>query len=188
MFVSSWRDVHTFLNSKFLFCLWRTAWCTQVQDKGAKKRMKSKTQKKLNKNVAFEKIMEPVKTKFGIKNFMQAIVGAVILAIPIGFTQEVWELGETLPLWNIFVILVLSLFFTGIFAYRNFSKNIPHFYWGDLVKRVFWNYFIAFFIVTVLLSIIQRAPWDTDWFLAFKRTVIVAFPSSLSATIASNLK
>ena len=123
--------------------------------------MIKKTTKPKDK-VAFEKIMEPVKTKFGIKNIMQAIVGAVILAIPIGFTQEVWELGETLPFWNIIIILILSLGFIGIFAYRNFSKNIPNFYWSNLIKRIFWSYFIAFFIVT--------------------------FPSSLSAAIASNLK
>jgi len=153
-----------------------------------KKKVKSLIQRKQNKRVAFEKIMEPIKTRFGIKNVMQGVVGAVLLAIPIGLTEETWSLGETLPLWNIIIILILSLGFTGIFAYRNFSRNVPNFYWIDLVKRVFWNYVIAFVVVAILLLIIQRAPWSTDWLLAFKRTVLVAFPSSLSATIASNLK
>jgi len=140
------------------------------------------------KDVAFAKSMEPIETKFGLKNVLQAIVGAILLAIPIGFTEETWRLGESLPMSNIIAILIFSLFFIMIFAYRNLSRNKPNFYWTDLAKRVVTMYVISFVIVTILLVIIQRAPWNTDWILAFKRTVIVAFPSSLSATIAGNLK
>jgi uncharacterized membrane protein len=151
--------------------------------KGVSKKFSQKKE-----NIAFEKIMEPIKTRFGIKNIMQAIVGAVILAIPIGFTEETWRLGETLPLWNVILLLFLSIAFIGLFAYRNFSRNVPNFYWYDLAKRILWNYVIAFLVVAVLLSIIQRAPWSGDFILALKRTIIVAFPASLSATIAGNLK
>ena len=42
--------------------------------------------------------------------------------------------------------------------------------------------------MAIILSVIQRAPWSVDWILAFKRTVIVTFPSALSAAIAGNLK
>ena len=136
----------------------------------------------------FTKIMEPSSAKFKIRNILQAIIGATILAIPIGFTEETWRLGETLPTYNILLILALSVFFIFLFAYRNFSKNIPNFYWYDLFKRVVILYIISFAIVTLILVIIQRAPWSSDWLLAFNRTVIVAFPSSLSATIAGNLK
>ena len=132
--------------------------------------------------------MEPSKTKFGVKHVLQAIVGATLLAIPIGFTEETWRLGETLPLWNIFIIMIISLFFIAIFVYRNFSKNIPNFYWTDLVKRIVVIYILSFLIVAIILSVIQRAPWSVDWILAFKRTVIVAFPSALSVAIAGNLR
>jgi uncharacterized membrane protein len=119
---------------------------------------------------------------------LQAVVGAIILAIPIGFTEETWRLGETLPLSNVFLIMGFSLFFVTLFAYRNLSRNKPGFYWYDLTKRVITMYVLSFVIVTLLLLVIQKVPWTTDWILAFKRTVIVAFPSSLSATIAGNLK
>ena len=42
--------------------------------------------------------------------------------------------------------------------------------------------------MAIILSVIQRAPWSVDWILAFKRTVIIAFPSALSAAIAGNLR
>jgi len=118
----------------------------------------------------------------------QAIVGATLFAVPIGFTEETWRLGETLPMWNIFIILFFSLLFVAIFAYRNFSRKNPGFYWRDLAKRIVVIYRLAFIIVALLLTVIQRAPWVTNWLLAFKRTVIVTFPSSLSATIAGSLK
>jgi uncharacterized membrane protein len=141
-----------------------------------------------DKVATFQKHMEPANTKFGLKHVLQAIVGATLLAVPIGFTEETWRLGETLPLYNIIAILVISLFFIAIFVYRNFSKNVPGFYWVDLVKRIVIIYILSFLIVALLLSVIQRAPWFVDSMLAFKRTVIVTFPSALSAAIAGNLK
>jgi uncharacterized membrane protein len=136
----------------------------------------------------FSKLMEPAKTKFGLRNILQAIVGATVLAIPIGFTEETWRLGESLPMWNILIIFIISLLFITLFAYRNFKKNRPNFYWYDLLKRVFTIYITSFFIVALILLTIQKAPWTSDFILAFKRTIIVTFPSSLGATLAGSLK
>lgn len=141
-----------------------------------------------DKNATFKGIMDPPKIRFGMRQVLQAIVGATLLAVPIGFTQETWDLGRTLPVWNVLVILFISLFFVAIFAYRNFSNNAPGFYWIDLVKRIIVIYILSFIIVAMLLTVIQQAPWISNWILAFKRTVLVTFPSSLSATIAGNLK
>ena len=144
--------------------------------------------KKLEKAPTFGKIMEPPQTKFKLRNILQAIVGATVLAIPIGFTQEVLVLGETLPMWNIFLIFFLSVFFVTLFAYRHFTKNKPNFYWFDLVKRVFTIYMMSFIVVALILFIIQEAPWNSNFLLAFKRTILVTLPASLSATIAGSLK
>ncbi len=132
-------------------------------------------------------VLEPAKTKFGIKNIVQIVVGATLLAIPVGLTEEVWRLGESLPVSNIIILLALSVFFVTIFAYRNFKKNRPDFDWLDVTKRVISTYIISFIVVSIILLIIQKAPWQTDWLLAFKRTIIVAFPSSMSGTLAGNL-
>jgi len=145
-------------------------------------------EKKLEKAPTFSKIMEPPKTKFKLRNILQAIVGATILAIPIGFTEETWRLGEILPMWNIILIFFISIIFVALFAYRHFRKNKPDFYWYDLVKRVVIVYGLSFLVVALILFLIQKAPWTADFVLAFKRTVIVALPSALGATIAGSLK
>lgn len=143
---------------------------------------------KLQKAQPFEKLMEPPKTKFGLRNVLQAIVGATILAIPIGFTEETWRLGEILPLWNIIMIFFISIGFVTLFAYRHFKTNKPNFFWYDLVKRVGSIYLISFIVVALILFIIQKAPWNYDFILSLKRTIIVTFPSALGATIAGSLK
>ncbi len=156
------------------------------------KALTHKTSKRMTTNLAkaqpFEKLMEPPKTKFGLRNILQAIVGATILAIPIGFTEETWRLGENLPMWNIIILFFMSIFFVTLFAYRYFKKRVQKFYWYDLVKRVGSIYLVSFIVVALILFIIQKAPWNSDILLSFKRTIIVAFPSSLGATIAGSLK
>ena len=144
--------------------------------------------KKLEKSTTFGKIMEPPHTKFKLRNVLQAIVGATVLAIPIGFTEETWRLGETLPIWNIVMIFFISILFVALFAYRHFRKNKPDFYWYELVKRVVVIYSLSFVVVALILFIIQKAPWNLDFILSLKRTIIVALPSALGATIAGSLK
>ena len=43
------------------------------------------------------------------KDILQIIAGASILAVPVGFTEETWMLGEILPKLNILLIFLLSL-------------------------------------------------------------------------------
>ncbi|MBT4136105.1 DUF2391 family protein [archaeon] len=159
-----------------------------IKKTASKKPTTKKPTPKKQDETTFKGLMEPPRAKFGLRNILQAIIGAIVLAIPIGFTEETWKLGEMLPLWNVMLILLASLFFITLFAYRKLSRTIPNFEWDDLVKRIFLTYIISFVIVAVLLSIIQKADWINDFILAFKRTVIVTLPASLSATIAGSLK
>ena len=131
---------------------------------------------------------EAEKARFRFKNIVQVIVGATILAIPVGLTEETWKLGEVLPLRNIIILLAISIAFISIFAYRNYKRRVVTIYWNDFFKRVITTYVISLIIVATLLTLIEKAPWNTDWILAFKRVVIVAFPASMSAAIADSFK
>jgi len=153
-----------------------------------KKSVKRKTPKDNHGDTTFKNLMEHPKNKFTFRHVIQVIIGATLFAVPVGFTEETWRLGEILPMWNILIILFISLLFVTIFAYRNFAKKSPGFYWVDLVKRIVVIYILSFVIVALLLTVIQKAPWGADSLLALKRTIIVTFPSSLSATIAGSLK
>lgn len=134
------------------------------------------------------KIISPLMVEFRIKDVLQVIIGASILAIPVGYTEETWYLGELLPLSNIMGFLFLSLLFIASFVYYNYYRNKMKEHWDEFIKRVFLTYVLSFIIVAVLLTLIQKTPWTTNWILAFKRIVIVAFPSSMSGTIADMIK
>ena len=135
------------------------------------------------------KIISPLMVEFYPRDLIQIIVGASILAIPVAFTEETWKLGESLPLAKVLSIMVLSLIFISIFVYYNFyrQENIRE-HWDEFIKRVVSTYFIAFIVVAVILTLIEKAPWLTDHMLAIKRIILVAFPASMSAAVADMIK
>ena len=124
--------------------------------------------------------------EFGPKDMLQVIIGASILAIPVGYTEETWQLGQILPFSSILAFLIFSLLFIAAFVFYHYYKD--HTDWPAFFKRVILTYALAFLVVALLLTIIQRTPWAYDPLLSFKRTVIVAFPASLSGAIADVLK
>jgi uncharacterized membrane protein len=116
------------------------------------------------------------------------MIGAGILAIPVGFTQETWDLAEILPLGNVIGLLLVSILFIAMFTYYHYYKNKMKKHTDEFLKRVFFTYIVAFLVVALLLSLIEKAPWLGDWILAFKRTALVTFPASMSGAIADTLK
>ena len=134
------------------------------------------------------KIMNPVMLEFYPRDIIQVIVGASLLAVPVAFTEETWNLGMTLPLFNVLMILLLSIVFISAFVYYNYYRNKIKNNEKQFLKRVVSTYLFSFFVVTLVLFLIQRAPWATEPVIALKRTILVSFPASMSATVADIIK
>jgi uncharacterized membrane protein len=134
------------------------------------------------------KLINPVMVKFYARDVMQIIVGASILAIPVAFTEETWNLGASLPFANIIGLMLLSFIFISTFVFYNYYRDRLKEHRIEFVKRVFTTYLVSFLVVAVLLTIIERAPWNTNFMVAFSRTVIVSFPASMSGAVADMLK
>jgi|SRR3990167_2925568 len=132
-----------------------------------------------------------VRTDFQFKDFLQIVVGASILAVPIGFTKEAWELGKSLPSVNVIILVALTLCFIALFTYAHYHRehihSNPRYHLLELTKRVFATYLVSFLLVALLLSLIKVAPWETNALIAYKMTAIVTFPSSLGAAISDTL-
>ena len=129
-----------------------------------------------------------VTVEFHTRDFLQIVIGAAILAIPVGFTQETWDLGEALPVRNVIGFLVVSLVFISMFTYYHYYRNHLKKHFDEFIKRVFFTYFVAFLVVAILLSLIGKTPWITDRILALKRIILVTFPASMSGAIADTIK
>ena len=132
--------------------------------------------------------LKPLMIEFKPRDVMQVVVGASLLSIPVAFTEEAWVLGAELPMANVVGLSMLSLLFIGLFVYYNFYRFnfMGHIF--EYVKRVLGTYVISLLIVALLLTIINKCPWSTDWMTALKRVLIVAFPASLSAALSDSIK
>lgn len=133
-------------------------------------------------------VTTPLMVELRRRDLMQIVVGATILAVPVAFTSEVWELGETLPLINVLGLGAVSLGFMAGFVYYNFYRRLLKDYVWDFVKRVLTIYLFSLLVVGLLLTLIGKAQWGVDDLTAVKRIIIVAFPASMSAAVSDMLK
>ena len=132
--------------------------------------------------------LKPLMVEFRPRDLMQVIVGASILAVPVGVTEETWRLGQTLPFRNVLILSAVSLLFVSLFVYFNFYRFAFKGHGLEYVKRVLSIYLFSLLVVGALLTIIQQAPWASNVVLALKRVLIVAFPASMSAAVSDALK
>ena len=134
------------------------------------------------------KITKPLMIEFYPRDIMQVIVGATLLAIPVTFTEETWNLGEKLPLLNVSIIGIISLIFIGLFVFYNYYRSHIKSHWTEFIKRVISTYLISIIVVGLILFLIDKAPVGPEWIITLKRIIIISFPASMSAAVADMLK
>jgi uncharacterized membrane protein len=132
--------------------------------------------------------LSPLMVEFRPRDMMQIVVGASMLAVPVAFTEETWNLGAQLPLANVVALSGLSLLFIALFVYFNFYRFAFKGHVFEYCKRVVAVYLFSLLVVGLILTIIQKCPWETDRLLGLKRILIVAFPASMSAAVSDTLK
>lgn len=133
-------------------------------------------------------VVSPFMVELKPRDILQIIVGATILAIPVGLTEETWILGKELPLRNVVWLGIISISFLSAFIFFNFYRfNIKEHFW-EYIKRVAATYGLSLIVVGVLLTVIDKCPWGADNLLAIKRIIITTLPASMSATLSDTLK
>ncbi|MEA3554126.1 MAG: DUF2391 family protein [Campylobacterota bacterium] len=121
--------------------------------------------------------------RFNSEDASQISIGAFALAVPIAFSEEAWRLGETLPIFNLLLILFLSISFLAFYAYESiFQGDIKNRIFA-FVFRVFIAYLIAAFVVALILFALGKFPICTDSILAIKRMIVISMPASMGAIV-----
>lgn len=103
-------------------------------------------------------VVTPLMVELKLRDIMQIIVGASILAIPVGFTEETWDLGERLPLQNVLALTAISLLFIAAFVYFNFYRFHLKGNVFKYIERVLAIYILSLVVVGILLTIIKKCP------------------------------
>lgn len=137
--------------------------------------------------IVIHHIAQPLKVELRKRDLAQIIVGASILSIPVGFTEEVWRLGAELPVANVAALGLISLVFIAAFVYSSLYRDLFAQFRFEYAKRVVAIYLISLAVVALLLTVIRVAPWTTAPLVAVKRVIIVAFPASMSAALGDSI-
>lgn len=128
-----------------------------------------------------DRVSTPLRVEFKLEDVAQLLTGALMLAVPVALTEEVWVLGEELPAIRIYLIAGLSLAVNAFFVKMLFYPGELWVFRTEFFKRVFVGYAIAFAAALIMLSLVDKGP-IYDPILAMRRAVIIALPASFAAT------
>lgn len=123
---------------------------------------------------------------FNLEDASQVAIGAFALAVPISFSEEAWKLGVTLPLTNLVLIFILSVFFLGFFAYESIFQGDIRFRISAFIWRIIIAYLIAALIVSLVLLSLDKFPLLTEPAIALKRLIVITMPASMGAIIVDS--
>ncbi len=62
------------------------------------------------------RVAAPLRVEFKLEDVAQLLTGALMLAVPVALTEEVWVQGEELPIFRIYIIASLSLAVNAFFV------------------------------------------------------------------------
>ncbi|MBT8326605.1 MAG: DUF2391 family protein [Bacteroidia bacterium] len=123
------------------------------------------------------------KSSINSEDIIQVIVGASALTVPVAFTEESWRLSETLPLFNVTLLLLLSLLFIGLYSIQGiFQGKVKHRYY-QLILRILVDYGITLIVVFIILLALNRMPIFDEPIIAIKRIILLSFPASMGGVI-----
>ncbi|UCG89417.1 MAG: DUF2391 family protein [Gemmatimonadota bacterium] len=122
------------------------------------------------------------------RDIAEIVIGSQLLAFPVAVTEEVWNLSEELSLARVGLFTLASLVVVGVFVYTAYNHEgvVPK--GKDFYLRVSATYVVTLVACAALLMGIDRLKLVTDPTLALKRTVLVAFPGSFSATVVDSIR
>ncbi|MDK9761960.1 DUF2391 family protein [Vibrio sp. D420a] len=120
---------------------------------------------------------------FNLEDAGQIFVGAFALAVPISFSEEAWQLGESLPTANLALLFLLSCLFLSIYAFesvyqRNINGRVMEF-----ISRIVIAYILTIMVVALVLLCIDKLPALDSPLVALKRIIVIAMPASMGAII-----
>lgn len=134
---------------------------------------------------------QPLRLGVETRDMAQIFIGSIILASPFLVTEEVWTLGQEISELKAVLFMILSLFALSVLLFFTRYDRITfegHLMIRRFTQRLVITYLIAFVTVSLLLTLLGKAPWDVDTQLALKRVILITLPASLGGAAVDLLK
>lgn len=127
------------------------------------------------------------KSTINSEDIIQVIIGASALTVPVAFSEESWRLSETLPLFNVILLLFLSLIFIGVYSIQGiFQGKVKHRLY-HFILRIIVDYGITLIVVFVIMIALNKMPIIDEPIVALKRIILLSFPASMGGVIVDSL-
>ena len=123
---------------------------------------------------------------FNLEDAGQIFVGAFALAVPISFSEEAWQLGENLPIFNLTLLFLLSCIFLSIYTLESvYQRNIKD-RAREFIARILIAYLLTILVVALVLLSIDKLPLLDDPLIAIKRVIVISMPASMGGIIVDS--
>lgn len=124
--------------------------------------------------------------KIDFEDLSQLIIGASVLSVPIAFTEEAWNLSKTIPMLNLGIIVILTLCFIALYAFKGIFQGHIKERKATFVKRILIGYSVTLVVVVIVLFALNKFPISHEPLIAFKRVIIISFPASMGAIVVDS--
>lgn len=133
-------------------------------------------------------VINPLMVELRPRDILQIFVGSFLVAAPLSFTEEVWQLSISLKKMNVFFLGIISLVTSALFIYFNFYRFKMKGNVAQYIKRVLATYVISISSIVLILLLIDKLPIMDSPYVAIKRVTIIGFPTIFAAVISDYLK
>ncbi|MCB0342298.1 MAG: DUF2391 family protein [Pseudobdellovibrionaceae bacterium] len=133
-------------------------------------------------------IINPLMVELKPRDVLQLFVGAFLIAAPLCFTEEVWNLSVSLKNMKVYYLALVSFVVTTLFIYFNFYRSRLRGNIINFIKRIIATYVITASSVVLLLFLIDKFPIREAPIITIKRVIIISFPALFGAVLSDYLK
>ncbi|MCB0271809.1 MAG: DUF2391 family protein [Bdellovibrionales bacterium] len=133
-------------------------------------------------------IVNPLTVELKPRDVLQIFVGSFLIAAPLSFTAEIWELSTTIETFKVWLLVIISFVTVTLFIYFNSYRGRMRGYILHFFKRIIATYVITASSSALILYLIDQFPFGTDPGVAMKRVIIISFPALFGAILSDTLK
>ena len=123
-----------------------------------------------------------------VKDIMQVMVGSFTGALVFITSSNITRISDDIPYENLIIIILTSLLFSYVISYligvRRLGKKKMRMFLGIVPQRTLLQYISSVFFSLILFYLLGINNSTTPLDIVTKRTLVVAMPSTITASAA----
>lgn len=124
--------------------------------------------------------------KINTEDIIQVCIGSAILATPIAFTEEAWNLSQKIPTFKIYLIFITSILLNACFIFYGVYEGSIKGKGIKFIFRIIINYALTFLTVGYILYLIDIIQHPTEFMSWISKIILISLPASLSGAIVDS--